>query len=534
MRQPMKLTICPLLLMSTLTLGCGSGASSASGDETTDAATDTAADASPPDTGVDTAAPDVGTVARVLHPTHALEDTSNNPSIPANLPPYVSGGYGDFEWLPGEPHTARTLDGSAVPAWGANPKMLLRFVHLSDLQVADDESPARVADTDSKGQTNAALRPQDAYMCQLLNAAVRTIDGLNKLVPIQFVVLGGDNVDSAQNNELDWVLGILNGGHSVQCDSGVHDDLVPGPGNDPKDPFDPPGLDMPWWWVSGNHDELVQGNLMVGGTLAAASPATGTFSTLGTRSYANAQHLGLIVHTGIVADARREQMHTTTLMSRIAAMGDGHGIGAAQVTRGKGYYHFDVDGTPLRFVVLDSAADTGGAGGIIHRADVDQFVKPALDEAKALGKSVILVSHHAVSTLTSDGGTFGSTQSDAMLADDWKSFVGAYGNVLFSMVGHNHAHDVNQIQPTTGAPWWEVMTASIADFPHQFRLIEIWDGDNGWLMLRATVVDLDMDGDAFGTEARKLGIIDYTTGWSALREPGPPTKRNVELWARKP
>jgi hypothetical protein len=478
--------------------------------------------------------PMVGTALKTLRAVHALENTSNNPSLPEHQRYYLDNGYGEIEWAPGEPHVARAIDGSAVPALGPKARPLVRFAHLADLQLADDESPARVANADTKGATSAALRPQDPYLCNLMSAAVHTINGLNKVVPIQFTMLGGDNVDSAQNNELDWVLGILGGGRKIECDSGSNDDLVSGPDNDPKDPFVPEGLDIPWWWVSGNHDELVQGNYPVGGTVAGASPSTGSFSLLGTRDYRNAAGEGRISHTGLVADPRRETMTSKTLMSRIAAMGYGHGIGAPQVDRGKAFYHFDVPGTPVRFIVLDTAAEGGGASGMLHRADVDKFVKPALDEAKATGKWVILSSHHSVEALTVDGGTFGSKQPDAMLPDEWKAFIGGYPNVLFSIVGHNHNHDVKAIVPAKGTPWWEVMTASIADFPHQFRFVEIWDGDNGWVMLRATVIDLDLESNALGAAARKLGVVDYTTGWSALREPGPTTKRNVELWARKP
>ena len=74
------------------------------------------------------------------------------------------------------------------------------------------------------------------------------------------MVLGGDNADNAQQNELDWFLSILDGAPSVECDSGKDDDPVTGPDNDPKDPFVAEGLKVPWLWVTGNHDILNQGN----------------------------------------------------------------------------------------------------------------------------------------------------------------------------------------------------------------------------------------------------------------------------------
>ena len=53
------------------------------------------------------------------------------------------------------------------------------------------------------------------------------------------------------------------------------------------------------------------------------------------------------------------------------------------------------------------------------------------------------------------------------------------------MVGHAHA-EPRALCRAAGRSRriWEVMTAALADYPHQFRLVEIWDDDNGWLRLR--------------------------------------------------
>ena len=94
---------------------------------------------------------------------------------------------------------------------------------------------------------------------------MRTINAVNAEDAVDFVVLGGDNADSAQTNEVQWYLDIMDGAPVVHCDSGIDDDPVPGEANDPKDPFAPVGLDVPWYWVMGNHDVLVQGNFAIAG-----------------------------------------------------------------------------------------------------------------------------------------------------------------------------------------------------------------------------------------------------------------------------
>jgi hypothetical protein len=131
-------------------------------------------------------------------------------------------------------------------------------------------------------------------------------------------------------------------------------------------------------------------------------------------------------------------------------------------------------------------------------------------------------------------GLGGAVQADALTADQWSAFVGGYDNVLFSMVGHSHRHRVRAIAPAAGHAFWEVMTSAIADYPHQFRILELFDQDNGWIMLRATCVDFATDGDPVALEGRRRGIADLVSGWLPADTELKATDRNVELWIKKP
>ncbi len=477
------------------------------------------------------------TLERTYTPKKARQASSAgpNPSLPEALEGYLTQGFGQAAEGPGEPYTTRVIDGSKPPAAGPNAKRLSRFVHMPDLQIADDESPTRLGNFDSPPPgPDAALRPQDPYLCRMTNAAVRTVNALHKKDPIGFLLLGGDNADSAQTNEVDWVFGLLTGAERLECDSGNDDDVIKGPNNDGKDPFKAEGLAMPWKWVTGNHDVLVQGNLGVGA--AKRAEAIGTTSNGGTRHYENDKK-GEVNRDDVIADEKRALLDRKALMSKIASHGDGHGLGAAQKESGRATYTFDVDGTPIRFLVIDTATDTGGADGLLTRAEIDRTIKPALDKAKAEGKWVILASHHAQSSLTKNGGVFGTDAADAVLPDDWAAFLGGYNNVVFSMVGHTHEHRVRSVAPAapaTGHAYWEVMTSAIADFPHEFRVIELFDQDNGWIMLRATCVDFAADGDAVAAEGRRRAIVDVESGWGPTSGAGKLEDRNVELWIKKP
>ena len=439
-------------------------------------------------------------------------------------------GFGDYTTGPGEPTVQQAPPSQTEPPAGPNKKLLTRFVHMPDLQLADDESPTRLVRFDTPGATSGAFRPQDGAECRVVNAAVRTINALHTKTPIDFVLLGGDNADSAMDNELGWVLDILGGAPSVECDSGADDDPVAGAGNDGKDPFVAEGLKMPFWWVNGNHDVLVQGNFVVNEDYKAQ--ALGTKAVGGTRDW-RLPGGGLGVDD-LPADPKRKHLNPPDVMAKVAAHKGGHGLTQANAQSGRAFYTFDVANTPFRFVILDTtAATTGASEGVMKKSGADTYVKPALDKAKADGKLVLLASHHSVQSLGDGTGLGGKKVDDAMTQDEYKAFIGQYDNVLYSIVGHSHEHRVRYQAPTAGHGWWEVMTSALADYPHQIRIIELYDDDNGWIRLRTVLADYSTENDPVAAEAKKLGMLDYTSGWCA-EGAGTANDRNVELAIKKP
>ena len=475
------------------------------------------------------------TVDRTIVPSHAIamppekRDSREPPSREALL----ADGFGDFKFGPGEPVTVRTPPTMTVPPAGPNAKMLVRFVHMPDIQLADDESTTRLARFDGpQTPTASAYRPHDVDVCRMVNAAVRTINVLHKKTPFSFLLLGGDNADSAQKNEVDWALDILAGADRVECDSGADDDPIAGADNDAKDPFTAEGLAMPFYWVSGNHDVLIQGNLLPNDfqrILAEGDEPKG-----GTRFWA--EHGGPVTWSGPVPiDPSRVALSRTELLQRVLAHKDGHGITASQAQTGRAFYTFDVPSSPLRFVILDTTSEAGSSEGLIRTGDFTTYAKPLLDKAQSDGKWVVLASHHAVGSMGDGSGLGGTKQADAMTSEQWANALGAYTNIVYSIVGHSHANRIRWIQPTTAIhPWWEVMTSAIADWPHQFRAIEIWDDDNGWLRLRGIDVDFATDGDPVALEGKKLGILDLTSGWITNGGNGSLDDRNVDVLVPKP
>ena len=464
-------------------------------------------------------------------PVHAVDpERLFDPRLPADLTEMLADGHGEVELAPGEPVLPRTLDGSEPPAPGPAPKLLARFVHLADTQLSDDESPARLVNFDQF--SDGAYRPQEGYICRMLNAAARTINRIHEDRPLGFVLLGGDNIDNAQGNELAWFLGILDGAPAVECDSAVDDDPVPGPGNDPKDPFAPVGLDIPWLWVTGNHDLLRQGTWPIADYI---NEPTAAYADNGTRDYTRP---GAPVVTGKIApDPLRAFVTELEQLTQVASAGDGHGITEEVLALGRAYYTFDIEGTPLRIFVMSTAAATGASKGLIRQADIDAIIEPTLQAAAADDKLVLVTSHHRSGSLndgTEPGLPVGMAFADALTGDEWVDYLGGHPHVILHLAAHSHIMSVAAMQPLGGHAYWEMAAPALADFPHEMRLVEVWDQDNDFLTIRSIAFDFFADDDPLADTARTIGVTDFTSGWEGDGRGVGPEARNVELWIAKP
>lgn len=444
--------------------------------------------------------------------TKPVTPQMNRPTTnPAQFGWLLDNGFGDVNLVAGLNSTTQTVGDVLPSAPGANRKLLLRFVHLADTQLADDESPARVVSLDQIGPTSGAFRPQEAWGCHSLNAAVRTINRLHQDTPIDLVMLGGDNIDNAQSNEARWFRTVLGGAESLECDSGEDNDPTPGPSNDPKDPFHVEGLRVPWRWVTGNHDILNQGNFPITDQLRAMSK--GTEASVGTRDWSKAGG-GPTTEGPIAADDEREPMNGAQLLDFISEDGDGHGLRTSGATSdGKAFYALDI-GDSLRLVVLDTAAPTGGSDGLLLRADIDARVKPLLDEAELQGRYVLLFSHHAARALTDGSGFGGSQQAGAMLTAEWREFLGAYPHVMIHVAAHSHEYRAGVARPLGGHAFFETESASLTDWPAQVRMFEVWNEDNGFIHVRAVPLDFSEENDALAAEFRRRSAADFTSGWA--------------------
>ncbi|NOY91582.1 MAG: hypothetical protein GXP55_10305 [Deltaproteobacteria bacterium] len=289
-------------------------------------------------------------LARVMSP-----NTEFNPALEDGEIHYTELGMDAFDQGPGVERVQRVL-GDADTSFAAR-RSLAWFVQVSDLQLADDESPARFASPDSP-RIPGGLRPQEAYLARAVSAMNRTLTDIERSErPYDFGVFTGDCADSGQLNELRWVIQLLDGQAGLETDSGDDDDPIPGPGNDPKDPFDPVPFPAPWLYIPGNHDLEVSGVLAVNDNQRAR--AIGSRPFFGTRDYR--RWSAPITTRTVPSDPMRQLVGRDEIVAELAADTSadpgppGHGFSAGADTSLGANYAYDAVPGLLRILALDSS-----------------------------------------------------------------------------------------------------------------------------------------------------------------------------------
>jgi 3',5'-cyclic AMP phosphodiesterase CpdA len=432
-----------------------------------------------------------------------------------------SDGDGFLEPGPGEP-----LGGTRVPGGRA----LATFGQLSDTHVRDEESPARVPFLDRIGPpVSSTFRPQEAFSTQVLCAAVRA---LNREHP-QAVVVTGDIVDSAQENELGQALAVLDGG-VVTPDSGEpgYDGVQAASNPDPfyfrpdndaprhpgvldvaQRPFRAEGLRAPWFPAIGNHDVLVQGE--VPATPEIERIATGDQMVVGIdpefvppldEGSAPAAVNALLTQgdvfgrsESVPADPRRRHLEPREVVARLAAAA---GVRRDAPSGGAGRldYVFDIS-ADVRGIVLDTVDRTGGSDGVLTAAQLAWLRR---ELAAARDHWIVVFAHNA-------------------LPEPALALLDRTPRVVAVVRGNSHR---NAIAPRDG--FWLISTSSLADFPQQARMFRLREAPGG-AVLETWMVD--HDGRGLAGVARELAYLD-AQGGRPQGFAGRSTDRNMRLFVQ--
>jgi 3',5'-cyclic AMP phosphodiesterase CpdA len=428
-------------------------------------------------------------------------------------------GDGFLERGPGEPLIDR--GGDATPG-----RTLATFAQLADTHVRDEESPARAPFLDRLGKpVDSTFRPQEAFSTQVLDAAVRALDREHP----QAVVVTGDIVDSAQENELDMALATLRGG-TVNPDSGApgYDGVQAASNPDPfyfrpdndaphhpgvldaaQRPFRAAGLRAPWYPAVGNHDLLVQGEVPATPSIEAVATGDRMVTGIDPRflpPVLEERNAASIVNSlisesdafgrsqTVPADPRRRHLRPAQMVGRLAA------AAGVRPSGDRLDYTFDI-GPSVRGIVLDTVDRSGGSQGVLPAAQL-AWLRGEL--ARAGERWIVVFSHNAL-------------QQRAL------ELLDATERVAAVVRGNSHR---NAIEPRDR--YWLISTSSLADFPQQARMFRLREAPGG-AVLETWIVD--QDGRGLAGVSRELAYLD-AQGGRPQGFAGRPTDRNARLFVQ--
>jgi hypothetical protein len=440
------------------------------------------------------------------------------------------------------------LDRTELARRGEATEEVARFGQLSDPHVRDEESPARVPFLARLGPPlTSTFRPHEALSTQVLSAAVRSLNAERPSA----VLVTGDLIDSAQRNELDQFLAVLEGGEveprsgafgyrGVQNASnpdgffyrpGVDAPQLPGLLTRAQRRFFAPGLRAPWFPALGNHDLHVQGELPPSEETDAVAtgaealltfdPAleellddlpTGGSPTPNLRDVPRETIEELLAEgvpgetTPVAPDPRRRHLRAPELLRDLRA--------AAGLPAGGERLDYAIDlSASLRAIVLDTVDRSGGAGGTLEDGQVG-FLRREL--ARAGGRSVVVVSPHGLDRVR------GGSRGLSVLDRDPR--------VIAELAGDTHRHEIRPV-PTSAGGFWRIRTGSLADWPQQSRMLRLVTGPGGQRALETWVVDHagGLDTNDLAGAARVLANLD-AQGGRPQGFAGRHGDRNARLW----
>ncbi len=455
------------------------------------------------------------------------------PSIfPCEVAKYESLGFGRYQRGPGMDQGKRLdIMPAGYDAGGVSQaSSLLNFFAISDIHITDKESPAQVLVAGYHGGNSSAYSPVILYTTQVLDAAVQTINALHRSTPFDFGLSLGDDVNNCEYVELRWFLDVLDGKVIVPS-TGAH----LGSNLDYQAPFQAAGLNksIPWFQVFGNHDHFWSGAFPVtealrqvyeGGTLlnldlAAVPPYSshGTYVGVidGLTPFGNVIGAGPEAHypvpPRVVPDQARRPLSRTQWISEFfntSTSPAGHGFAQANIDSGLACYTFEPKPTlPLRVLVLDDTEDDDSLSGAVawlDQARYDWLVRE-LDRGQDEGKLMIIAAHAPIGLDASSWDSASPISQDTLIAK-----LHTYPNLVMWMAGHLHANTIKALpSPDPARPelgFWMVETASLRDYPQQFRTFEIGRNSDGTLSIVVTNVDPAVREGTPAARSRSYGI----------------------------
>jgi metallophosphoesterase (TIGR03768 family) len=479
---------------------------------------------------------------------------SGTPQIgPGQVSLYAQYGYGAWQTGAGLPYVART---ELAPGCSAsNAARLLTFFAISDIHLSDKESPAQVIYQGLAAGWGSneisAYSPVVLSTTHVLDAAVQTANALHQRVPFDFGISLGDDCNNTQYNEVRWFVDVMDG-QLITPSSGAH---LGASTIDYQMPYKAAGLNpaIPWYQVLGNHDQFFMG----GAYETAKSQAAHVSNTI-IDTGIGSNHVQALAQTGyymgvvngltpygdiygagpeadfpvgspptVVADANRYSLSTLTNTTRnwmsqffnTASSPVGHGFTQANlddVTTTAACYSFVPKSTvPIKIIVLDDTVKGSGwptyVYGCLDAARLS-WLQSELQAGQDNNQLMIIAAHIPIKPQTDINNAtpqptfpFPGYTDDSLLA-----ILHTYPNLIMWVAGHRHKNVVTaQPSPDPSHPeygFWEVETASLRDFPQQFRTFDIRRNIDNTVSIVVTSVDPAVTPGSPAGKSRAYGI----------------------------
>lgn len=440
--------------------------------------------------------------------------------LPNDVENYTKQGYGILELKEGLKIVKRD---DILPVGYKSPTQdgnkLLKFFTMSDIHIADIQSPAQVLYMGEKPTAgmSSAYSPTVLYSTQVLDAAVRSVNKINESNKLDFGIMLGDAVNSAQKNELNMYLDVLTG-RTVNPNSNLTKKFD----TDYMKPFKAEGLNVPWYQVLGNHDHFWSGvynaneklkKALVGDTMMRSGLALNSKELDGEDIYGGiidgTTKDGKIIGSGIsngndanthkiVPNVDRQFIDSKAFVDMFPS---GHGLKSSTSDPLACYTFEPKSNVPVKVIVLDDTAKqdekfldptadskiaTNAANGSLDKVRFE-WLKKQLKLAQDSGQLIIVATHIP----TGMKGLWSATSevSEEMFVNE----LHKYSNMTLLLAGHRHMNTVipypsaDPEKPEYG--FWQVETASLRDFTQQFRMFDINVNNNGTISIITTDVD---------------------------------------------
>jgi metallophosphoesterase (TIGR03768 family) len=467
---------------------------------------------------------------------------------PDDVVAYTAQGYSAWNLGGPLPHVLRK---DLAPAYTPVPNLarLLYFYSMSDIHIADKESPAQpiyVGLNAGYGSgMSSAYSPILLSTPQVLDAAVQTINALHQETPFDFGLSLGDAANNSQYNELRWFIDVIDG-KVITPSSGANlgDTTI-----DYQKPFYAAGLNsaIPWYQVVGNHDQFWMGSCLenpktrsahIAGTIINMGDNPASPDSVNDTGYYMGVVNGLtpdgdIYGAGEVADFKKppavaadanrhtlasDNSSTQAWMQEFfhtSSKPIGHGFQQSNLTNDFACYSFvPKSNIPVKFIVLDDTVkgpdQPNYAAGALDDTRY-QWLVDELNAGQAANQLMVIAAHVPIlpqSSLT-DTTPYPIWPGPTYTDDYVLNMLHQYPNLILWMAGHRHVNVVTPQPDPNGDPtlgFWEVETCSLRDFPQQFRTFDIRRNQDNTLSIIISNVDPAVKADSPAYKSRGYAI----------------------------